>query len=59
MRFSIDVAFVARDGRVLKIRHAMPPWRMAGALRGFAVIELPSGRLRQTDTRPGDVLIIR
>jgi len=59
MRFCIDVAFVARDGRVLKIRHAMPPWRMAGALRGFAVIELPSGTLRQTDTRPGDLLTIR
>ena len=45
MRFAIDVAFVSKDGRVLKVRPNVPPWRMAGALRGFAVIEMPVGAL--------------
>lgn len=58
MRFDIDVAFVARDGRILKVRHAMRPWRMAGALRGFAVIELPAGVLARTQTGPGDTLLV-
>ena len=58
MRFAIDVAFVARGGRVLKLRRDMKPWRMAAAWRGFAVIELPAGALDRADTRPGDGLRI-
>src|SRR5262249_61083294 len=33
MRFPIDVVFLARDGEVLKVARALPPWRMAGARR--------------------------
>src|SRR6187549_1550335 len=29
MRFAIDVAFVSRDGRVIKVRQAVPPRRIA------------------------------
>jgi uncharacterized membrane protein (UPF0127 family) len=56
MRFSIDVAFVTKDGRVLKVRPAMPPWRIAAAWGGFAVIELSAGALDRADTRCGDTL---
>src|SRR5215470_17198740 len=56
MRFPIDVAFVARDGRVVKVRHQMRPWRMSGAIRGYAVIELPPGTLAAADTVAEDVL---
>ena len=56
MRFAIDVAFVSRDGRVLEVRAAVKPWRISGAWRAFAVIELPAGALEQSDTRPGDLL---
>jgi uncharacterized membrane protein (UPF0127 family) len=56
MRFSIDVAFVARDGLVLKIRPAVPPRRIAVSLRAFAVVELPAGALEASDTKPGDRL---
>ena len=56
MRFAIDVAFVAKDGRVLKVRQAVPPRRIAVAWRAFAVIELPAGALEASDTRPGDLL---
>jgi uncharacterized protein len=58
MRFAIDVAFVSRNGRVLKLRPALPPWRIAGALRAFAVIELPVGALDRAETRQGDTLRI-
>ena len=58
MRFAIDVAFVSREGRVLKVRPNVPPWRMAAALRGFAVIEMPVGALARADTQSGDVLRI-
>ena len=54
MRFVIDVAFVARDGRVVKVSPAVKPWRIAGSWRGFAVVELAAGALADSDTRPGD-----
>lgn len=59
MRFAIDVAFVAKDGRVLKTRAAMPAWRIAGALRAFAVVELPAGSLARSHVQPGDQFVIR
>lgn len=58
MRFAIDLAFVSKDGRVVKVRAAVPPWRMAGALRAYAVVELPAGTLERTGTRRGDRLIV-
>ena len=58
MKFPIDIAFVGRDGRVRKIREAVRPWRMSAALRAYAVIELPAGVLRGTDTIVGDMLVI-
>ena len=56
MRFAIDVAFVARDGRVLKVRRAMRPWRMSAAWGGFAVVELAAGALDRAGVQPGDLL---
>jgi len=58
MRFAIDVAFVSKDGRVLKVRTAMPPWRIAAAWGGFAVVELAGGALTRADTQRGDTLRI-
>lgn len=56
MKFPIDVVFVRRDGTVVKAQGPVPPWRLAGALRAYAVIELPGGVLAQCQIRPGDVL---
>jgi uncharacterized membrane protein (UPF0127 family) len=56
MRFAIDVAFISKDGRVVKTYHALRPWRVAGALRARAVIELPAGALVDADVQPGDRL---
>jgi uncharacterized membrane protein (UPF0127 family) len=58
MRFAIDILFVRRDGRVLKVRKAVPPRRIAGAFGGFAVLELAAGETDRSDTRAGDSLEI-
>jgi uncharacterized membrane protein (UPF0127 family) len=58
MRFPIDLVFVDRDGRVLKTRERVAPWRVAGSLRAFATIELPAGTLERTKTARGDVLSV-
>lgn len=56
MRFPIDVIFMARDGRVVKVRPAVQPWRLALAVTAFCVIELPAGVSAQCATRAGDRL---
>ena len=56
MRFAIDVMFVSKDGRVLKVRRHVKPRRLAAAWRAFAVVELAAGAAERSDTRPGDQL---
>jgi uncharacterized membrane protein (UPF0127 family) len=58
MRFPIDLAFVNRRGQVVKTYGSLKPWRMAAALRAFAVIELPAGSLVRCDTVSGDTLVV-
>ena len=58
MRFAIDVAFVTREGRIVKACHALKPWRIAIAPGAFAVIELPPGTLARCNTVWGDTLSI-
>lgn len=58
MRFDIDVAFVRRDGRIVKLRPAMPPWRMAVAVRAFAVVEGAAGTFASSATTEGDALAL-
>jgi uncharacterized protein len=56
MKFDLDLVFVRRDGRVVKTRAGVRPWRMSGAMRAFAVIEMRAGTLAERDTQPGDIL---
>ena len=56
MKFPIDVVFVRKDGRVVKVRAGLKPWRVSGALGAFAVVELPAASLAASGTTEGDVL---
>src|SRR5688572_31048506 len=58
MRFAIDIAFITRDGRVVKTCAAVKPWRIAAAWGGYGVIELPPGTLARSETIAGDLLAI-
>jgi len=58
MRFTIDVVFVDRDGRALKIVSGLAPWRMAWSPLAHAVVELAGGRLRSCDVAVGDRLYL-
>lgn len=58
MRFSIDVAFVDRNGVLVDSIHDMAPFRMSRWVKSaVGVLELPAGTLIQTDTRKGDQLV--
>jgi uncharacterized protein len=56
MRFAIDIAFVTREGRVVKVCSTVVPWRIAVAWGGYAVVELAAGALSRSETQRGDVL---
>lgn len=58
MKFPIDIVFVSKGGRVLKIRSSVPAWRMTASLRAFAVLELAAGSLDSSDTKVGDQLVL-
>lgn len=56
MRFPIDVIYVRRDGLVLKVRAAIPAWRMSVGLGAFAVVEMAAGAAAQAGVSAGDRL---
>jgi uncharacterized membrane protein (UPF0127 family) len=56
MRFPIDVIFVGRTGRVLRVRQAVAPFRLAFRLGAFAVIELAAGS--SSETSVDDTLVV-
>jgi hypothetical protein len=58
MRFPIDVLFLSRDRRILKIRRNMKPWSISGCLRAHSVLELPAGAALATGAQTGDQLQI-
>ena len=58
MKFPIDVAFLNRDGIVVRIVHDMHAWRIAGAWHAHATIEFASGCLKAQDVRVGDRLFL-
>ena len=56
MKFPIDVLFLDKKRKVVKIRSAMPRWRMAACFRAHSVLELPPGTIDRTHTQKGDEL---
>jgi len=56
MKFAIDVLYLDREKRVIKIRKEMGPWKMSCCFRASSVLELPAGMAEKTATVPGDIL---
>jgi uncharacterized membrane protein (UPF0127 family) len=56
MKFAIDVVFLNRKHKILKIRPNMVRSRIALSLLAHSVLELPAGTLEYTGTERGDQL---
>lgn len=56
VRFPIDAVFLDREMRIVSIAHAIKPWRLSGALRARAVLELAAGECHRHDLAVGDQL---
>jgi uncharacterized protein len=57
MRFPIDALFLDSDGKVLRIKSKLRPWRLAGSRNSAAVLELPAGRAAEAGVELGDRLL--
>ena len=56
MRIPVDVVFLDREERIVKIARGLRPWRVAAARRARTTIELAAGAAAGVDV--GDVLTI-
>jgi uncharacterized membrane protein (UPF0127 family) len=55
MRFAIDIVFIGRDNRVIKIDRRLKPWRVSSMVFGARrALELPAGAAEQSSTQVGD-----
>lgn len=58
MRFPIDVVFINRLSKVIRIFPNLKPWSFSSFIpASVAAIELPAGTAAITHTKPGDQLI--
>jgi uncharacterized membrane protein (UPF0127 family) len=58
MRFPIDVVFLDRNRKVVRVKHGLVPWRVAGARHAVATLELPAGAAAEVGVEKGDVLVL-
>jgi uncharacterized membrane protein (UPF0127 family) len=59
MSLPIDVLHIDRQGRVVKILHAIKPWRLGPIVFKSAwVVELPAYRAAETGAQVGDLIDI-
>ena len=56
MKFAIDVLFLSKKRKVMKIRDSMPQRRISLNLLAHSVLELPAGTAKATGTQKGDEL---
>ena len=58
MRFAIDIVFLNRHGRVIRINHNLRPWRISSVVWGARrALELPVGAAARSQTSVGDQVI--
>jgi uncharacterized membrane protein (UPF0127 family) len=56
MKFALDLVYLDRQKKVVKVRRNLKPWRISGALKARSVLELPVGTIDDSRTEVGDQL---
>lgn len=60
MRFAIDVLFLGKDNRIVKVVQNIHPNRLSPIVWASQMaIELPAGKITQTNTQTGDSIEFR
>jgi uncharacterized membrane protein (UPF0127 family) len=50
--------FLDRERRIVRIAESLPPWRVAGARRAVAALELPAGTAAARGLAEGETLVL-
>jgi uncharacterized membrane protein (UPF0127 family) len=59
MRFAIDIVFLDKSNRVLRINHRLRPWRISSMVFGARrALELEAGAAARSGTTEGDQLTV-
>ncbi len=59
MRFAIDIVFLDANDTVIRISHALKPWRVSAVVFGAnRALELEAGAAIRSDTRIGDSIVL-
>jgi uncharacterized membrane protein (UPF0127 family) len=58
MRYSIDVAFVSREGRVLRLVSHLKPFRAASCWRAHGAVEFAAGEATRLGIVEGSLLAV-
>ena len=59
MRFAIDIVFLDRGGRVIRVDSNLRPWRISSlVLRARSALEIEVGATARADTRIGDLIVV-
>ena len=56
MKFALDLVYLDRQKRVVKVRHNVKPWRISASFKARSVLELPVGVIEESRTAVGDQL---
>lgn len=56
MQFPIDLVYLDRQKRVVKVKHAVGPSRLSACLTAHSVLELPAGAAARAQITRGDRL---
>lgn len=56
MQFSIDLIYLDRRNHIKKVASSVSPWRISACLSAYSVIELPTGTVLNSQSRPGDLV---
>lgn len=60
MKFSIDVVFIDRNKKIIRIVENLKPWRLSPVVfMTQSVLELPAGTISKTESQVGDILEIK
>lgn len=54
MKFPIDVLFLAKNGKILKINHSLMPWRLSSCFLAKNVLEVKAGAIKKNRLNVGD-----
>jgi len=59
MRFPIDIVFLDRDSRVVRINQRLRPWRVSSVVfAARSALELAAGEVARSGTKVGDLITI-